>query len=228
MWCDQTNLIWKMYRIHLPTMRVRLEWGMWALVNSSALHSIVMLEAAWLNQWCYCWTEWHAHHLLTDLWGMSSFWEFHLFFSCSRSSLSCLAFSSGTVGYRAVPEATRPSWRGSSDTTSDCKSYRRYAFVEHLCQQAFYKNTFNGESSGLICVSETGPKCTWKLCRISPGTWIENWWIYSTCRSCSSLSSLILSAGRQWLSGLDVDSHLSKQDIKLERSFSYLKQSIQV
>lgn len=37
------------------------------------------------------------------------------------------------------------------------------------------------------------------------------------------MRSLALSADRLWLSGLDVDSLLSKQETKFERSFSYLK-----
>lgn len=46
---------------------------------------------------------------------------------------------------------------------------------------------------------------------------------YCTCKSCISVRSLVLSADRKWLSGLDADSLLSKQETMFERSFSYLK-----
>lgn len=45
-----------------------------------------------------------------------------------------------------------------------------------------------------------------------------------TCKSCISVRSLTLSAGRHWLSGLDADSLLSRQETKFERCFSYLKE----
>lgn len=47
--------------------------------------------------------------------------------------------------------------------------------------------------------------------------------MHCTCKSCNSVRSLALSADRHWLSGLDADSLLSKQETKFDRCFSYLK-----
>lgn len=48
-------------------------------------------------------------------------------------------------------------------------------------------------------------------------------WMYCTCKSCISLRSLVLSADRHWLSGLDADSLLSKHETKFDLCFSYLE-----
>ena len=49
--------------------------------------------------------------------------------------------------------------------------------------------------------------------------------LWCTCKSCSSLISLVLSMESRRLSGLESDSLLSKQETKLDRSFSYLQDS---
>lgn len=51
----------------------------------------------------------------------------------------------------------------------------------------------------------------------------KNLSMHYTCKSCNSVRSLALSADRHWLSVLDADSLLSKQETKFDRCFSYLK-----